>query len=183
MLLSKVTLLSSFTTFLLMSSNRKRYDESSEDGEDISQLFTEDFHTTLECSPIHNLSSQPSDSSPETLKTPFNQDFYRLVHSPLLSKSDSADPVTSWSIPEIFQFPPLPVRVRSRAIVFQSTPATRKPRNDRLHKLTSLSSTYRKSIIRKSRKRTTSRRSKLTRMDPLHRLPLYLRKDTNTDNS
>jgi hypothetical protein len=135
----------------------------------------------MENLPVSHSSPQPSDSSSEreTLQTPVNQEFYRLVHSPILSQSDSAEPVTSWSIPETFHFPPSPVRLQSSTVVFQSTPAAYRPRNDRLHKLTSLSSSYRKRILRKSRK--TSRRSKLTRMEPLHRLPLYL--GTRTERS
>jgi hypothetical protein len=65
--------------------------------------------------------------------------------------------------------------------VFQSTPAACRPKHDRLHKLTSLSSSYRKRLLRKSRKRAVSRRGKLTRMEPLHRLPLYL--DTKAERS
>ena len=134
---------------------------------------------------VPNPSPQPSDSSPEreTLQTPVNQEFYRLVHSPILSQSDSSEPVTSWSIPETFRFPPSPVRLQSSTVVFQSTPVACLPKHDRLHKLTSLSSSYRKRILRKSRKRAMSRRGKLIRMGPRQRLPLYLGKETRTERS
>lgn len=134
---------------------------------------------------MSNVSSQPSDSSPENeaLKIPVNREFYRLVHSPVLSQSDSAEPVTSWSIPETFRFPPTPVRLQSSTVLFQSAPTECQTRHDRLHKLTSLSSSHRKRLLRKSQKRATVyRRNKLTRMEPLHRL-LYLGKDTRTERS
>ena len=165
----------------IYSNNRKRQCEF---GEEETPEFSELFNSSIEFPSVSHASPQPSDSSPEraTLQTPVNRDFYRLVHSPALSQSDSSEAVTSWSIPETFRFPPTPVRLQSSTVVFQSTPAACRPRHDRLHKLTSLSSSYRKRILRKSRKRATSRRNKLTRMEPLHRL-LYLGKETRTERS
>ena len=166
---------------MYFSNNRKRqYEFPEEETPELSELF----NSTIEFPSVSHPSPQPSDSSPEraTLQIPVNQDFYRLVHSPALSQSDSSEAVTSWSIPETFRFPPTPVRLQSSTVVFQSTPVACRPRHDRLHKLTSLSSSYRKRIIRKSQKRATSRRNKLTRMEPLHRL-LYLSKDTRTERS
>ena len=171
-----------FQNNLIFSNNRKRQHEFGGDEEN-SESFPMVFTSATEISPVNNLSPQPSDSSPErdTLQTPVNREFYRLVHSPVLSQSDSSEPVTSWSIPETFHFPPSPVRLQSSTVVFQSTPAACRPKHDRLHKLTSLSSSYRKRLLRKSRKRAVSRRGKLTRMEPLHRLPLYL--DTKAERS
>ncbi|XP_028391515.1 uncharacterized protein LOC114516279 [Dendronephthya gigantea] len=170
----------------LPNNNRKRHHDFPEE---TPESYPETFNSvTMESPPISYSSPQPSDSSPErleTLQTPVNREFYRLVHSPALGRSDSSEPATSWSIPETFHFPPLPTRLQSSTVVFQSAPAACRPRQhrlDRLHKLTSLSSNYRKNILRKSRRRVTLRRSKLTRMEPLHRL-LYLGKDTRTERS
>lgn len=173
------------STICVFSNNRKRHDFPEETPESYPKVFDS---VTMESSPINYSSPQPSDSSPErleTLQTPVNREFYRLVHSPALGQSDSSEPATSWSIPETFHFPPSPTRLPSSTAVFQSPPAACRPRQhrfDRLHKLTSLSSNYRKRILRKSRKRVALRRSKLTRMEPLHRL-LYLGKDTRTERS
>ena len=166
----------------LSKNNRKRHHEFGEDEENL-ELFSEVFNSATKKSSVTTSSPQPSDSSPEreALQTPVNREFYRLVHSPALSQSDSSEPVTSWSIPETFHFPPSPVRLQSSTVVFQSTPASCRAKHDRLHKLTSLSSSYRKRLLRKSRKRAASRRGKLSRMEPLHRLPLYL--NTRADRS
>lgn len=138
------------------------------------------FNTSTEihvstCSPQEESESQCT--SPLMEKTmSLNQDFYRLVPSPSIGCM-RRDSLTSWSIPETFQFPPSPIRIQTHTVMFQSPSATKRLRQDRLHKLTSLSANYREKILRKSRKRGTTGRGRLAGRISFHE-SLYLDKDT-----
>lgn len=121
--------------------------------------------------------SESQCTSPLMEKTmSLNQDFYHLVHSPSIS-GIRRESLTSWSIPETFQFPPSPIRIQAHTVMFQSASATKCLRQDRLHKLTSLSSNYREKILQKSRKRGTTGRGRLAGKISFHE-SLYLDKDT-----
>lgn len=154
--------------------------ESLDGQEWISNVFC----PSTECQ-VDNSSTQEGNESHECTShlieksTSLNQEFYRLVHSPSIvgRRESSIDPMTSWSIPETFQFHPSPVRTQAHTVIFQSASDAKHLRQDRLHKLTSLSSNYRAKILRKSRKRGATGRGRLAGKITFHE-SLYLDKET-----
>lgn len=166
-------ILTSLLNFIIIFHHRKHAREelyqSSVFGSDLKNSSTN--HSTLK-------QNEPT-ARTKALPTPVNKDFYRLVHSPIVSRSES---VTSWSIPEIFRFSPTTHHFQSSAAVFENTPVRSGRFHDRVQKMTSLSSNYRKRLFKKSRKHSTYRRNKLSRMEPLRSF-LYLGKDTTGERS